>query len=193
MPQPLEWRSTGTKLRVLDFDCEARPLSWIGGDFVSKEITAIAAKFIGEKGRTHVWILGDCGVTEMLEGFRELYDEADMVAGHHIRGFDLPTVNAMMGENNLPKLGAKLAHDTCKDLTRWSGISKSQESIADMLGVKAPKVQMSQAKWRSANRLHPESFALTYKRVVGDVLQNIELRQRLIELRYLKPPKVWAG
>ena len=29
-------------MRVLDFDVEARPLHWISGDYVSKEITAIA-------------------------------------------------------------------------------------------------------------------------------------------------------
>ena len=35
-------------LRVLDFDCECRPLSWYAGDMNSKEITAIAWKWIGE-------------------------------------------------------------------------------------------------------------------------------------------------
>jgi hypothetical protein len=39
---PARIRVTHRPLRVLDFDCEARPLHWISGDYVSKEITAIA-------------------------------------------------------------------------------------------------------------------------------------------------------
>ena len=180
------------RLRILDFDCEARPLHWYGMDQVSKEVTAIAAKFIGERGKVHVWLLGEYDSPEMLEGFRELYDQADMVVGHYIRGYDLPTLNAMMMEWELPKLGGKLTHDTCKDLLKKSGLSGSQENIAEMLGISHPKVQMSQTKWRAANRLLPETLELTRKRVVGDVLQNIEMRERLMELGYLCPPRIWS-
>ena len=187
----LRW-SEPKKLRILDFDCEARPLHWYGGDFVSKEVTAVAAKFIGERGKVHVWMLGECENEEMLEGFRALYDEADMVVGHYIRGYDLPTINAMMMEWGLPKLSGKLTHDTCKDITKKSGLSGSQENLAEMLGIRHPKIQMSQTKWRAANRLMPESLSLTRKRVVGDVLQNIEMRQRLMDLGYMSPPRMWS-
>lgn len=188
----LSW-SQPKRLRILDFDIETRPLHWYGGDLVSKEITAIAAKFIGEPGKVRCWLLGQDEPEEILEGFRTLYDQADMVTGHYIRGFDLPTINAMLMEIGAPKLSSKLTHDTCTDLLKRSGLSGSQESIADMLGIKHPKVQMGQQKWRAANRLNPESFQLTYKRAVGDVLQNIEMRARLMELGYLGPPRVWSS
>lgn len=189
---PLEWCATGKRLRILDFDCEARPLHWIGGDFVSKEVTAIAAKFIGEKGE-HVWLLGPDEPEAMLLGFRELYDRADMVVGHNIIRYDLPTLNGAMVEYGLPRLGDKLAHDTYLHLLKKDGLSFSQANLGAMLGLRSPKVGMDQAKWRKANRLLPGSFELTRKRVVGDVKQNIELRQRLLELGYLKPPTVWRS
>lgn len=186
---PLRWSSAG-RLRILDFDCEARPLHWYGGDFVSKEITAIAAKFIGEEGE-HVWILGDIKLPKMLEAFRKVYDQADMVTGHFIRGYDLPTLNGALTELSLPPLASKLSHDTKLDLLKRSGLSSSQENLGAMLGLTHPKVQMDQTKWREANRLTKAGRALTGERVLGDVLQHIEMRQKLIDLGYLGPPRVW--
>lgn len=177
-------------LRILDFDCEARPLHWIGGDYVSKEVTAIACKFIGESGSA-VWALGEVETEEMLEGFREWFDAADMVTGHYIRGYDLPTLNGAMSEFGLAPLGDKLAHDTKIDLMKRSGLSGSQENLGTMLGLQHPKVKMDQAKWREANRLTKAGIALTKERVLGDVHQHIEMRQRLIELGYLAEPKLW--
>lgn len=75
-------------LNILAFDCECRPLSWYGGDFVSKEVTAIAARWVSDpKSKTDVWLLGDVTPFDMLEGFVALYDYADIVVGHYIRGF----------------------------------------------------------------------------------------------------------
>lgn len=188
----LRWKRAG-RLRILDFDCEARPLHWIGGDYVSKEITAIAAKWVGERHAGQVWLLGPQSSEEMLEGFRELFDQADMVTGHFIRGYDLPTLQAAMTEFSLPPLGDKLSHDTKLDLLKRSGLSGSQENLGAMLGLKHPKISMDQTKWRAANRLTPEGIELTRKRVLGDVLQHIEMRARLMELDYLGPPQTWRA
>lgn len=190
----LRWRSAG-RLSILDFDCEARPLSWIGGDFVSKEITAIACKFVDLPAAVapSVWMLGQgYDAIAMLQMFRTMYDGADMVTGHWITGFDLPMLNGAMLEHGLASLGPKLVHDTKQHLVKRSGISASQESLGAMLGLSHPKVGMNQTKWRDANRLKPEGLRFTRERVAGDVLQHIELRQRLIELGYLGPPRVWT-
>lgn len=186
----LSW-SEPERLKILDFDCEARPLNWGGGDFVFKEVTAIAAKFIGER-KTFCWLLGEVEPVEMLEGFRELYDQADIVTGHYILGFDLPLLNGALTEYERPALRSKLAHDTKIHLVKRSGISGSQENLGAMLGLQHPKVQMDHSKWREANRLTPEGLKLTRKRVVGDVLQHIEMRQRLLDLGYLGPPRRWS-
>ena len=64
--------------RVLDFDIENRPLSyWYDGNCTA-EITAIAASF-GPREGIRVWLLGIDEPVEILERFREMYDEADVV------------------------------------------------------------------------------------------------------------------
>lgn len=183
----------GKSAKTLDFDIEARPLSWLGGDFVTREITAIAARFLdAKKSATHVWLLGVDDPVDMLEGFRELYDEADIVTGHYIRGYDLPNLMGALTEHGLFPLTEKWTVDTKGDLVKNQGVSKSQESLAAMLGIKAPKVQMNQAKWRAANRLTPEGIALTRERVVGDINQHIEMLAELRRRNLVGPGRLWT-
>jgi hypothetical protein len=129
----------------------------------------------------------------MLRAFLDAYAQADMVTGHYITGYDLPMVNGALTEYGLPALGDKLAHDTKVHLIKRQGLSSSQENIGAMLKLNHPKVKMDQAKWRDANRLTPEGRQLARERVVGDVQQHIEMRARLIEKGYLRPPSVWSS
>src|SRR5689334_15423182 len=80
-------------MRVLDFDVEARPLHWISGDYVSKEITAIAWAWTDTPQDVTCFLLGEVDPISMLMAFRAAYEQADMVTGHFIRGYDLPMVN----------------------------------------------------------------------------------------------------
>ncbi len=176
---------------ILDFDIEARPLSYLGKDFTTKEVTAIACKVIGDDSEVKVWALGEFSTEDMLQGFVEEYNKAGMVTGHYIRGYDLSTLNMALIECGLNPLTKKLTHDTWGDLIRQQGFSKSQENLGDMLGIERPKVGMSQSDWRSANRLTAGGIIKTKERVIGDVLQHIELRQELINRKLLGKPRVW--
>jgi hypothetical protein len=190
---PTSLRVRTRPMRVLDFDCEARPLHWISSDYVSKEITAIAWAWTDRPEDVTCYLLGESEPTDMLRAFCAAYAKADMVTGHYIRGYDLPMVNGALTEYGLPVLGDKLSQDTKIDLVRRAGLSGSQENIGAMLRLLHPKVKMDQAKWRDANRLTPEGIALTRQRVVGDVQQHIEMRAKLLELGYLAPPKMWRS
>lgn len=178
-------------LRILDFDVEARPLHWISGDYVSKEITAIAWAWTDRPNDVTCYLLGEVEPEEMLTRFVEAYNRADMVTGHFIRGYDLPMVNGALTEYRMTALSKKMSHDTKIDLLRRQGLSSSQENLGVMLGLHHPKVQMDQSKWRSANRLTPEGLKQVRARVVGDVTQHIEMRAKLLELGYLGPPVMW--
>jgi hypothetical protein len=180
-------------LRVLDFDVEARPLHWISGDYVSKEVTAIAWAWTDQPKAVKCYLLGECDPVEMLEAFRADFDQADMVTGHYIRGYDLPMVNGALTEYQRPVLGDVLAQDTKLDLVRRQGLSSSQENIGAMLQLVNPKVKMDQKKWRDANRLTKAGRAATRERVMGDVRQHIEMRKKLLELGYLGAPKLWKS
>jgi hypothetical protein len=180
------------ELRILDFDIECRPLSWYGGDYVTKEPTAIAVSWIGEPGVASFCLDENNSLFELLQFFRYYYDEADMVTGHFIRGFDLPVLNGSFMEMGLEPLSSKLTHDTKLDMLKRSGMSNSQENLGAELGIEAPKVGMTAAAWRSANRLEPEGVALARERVKGDVIQHKEMRREMIKRGWLGPPKVWS-
>jgi hypothetical protein len=187
----VSWK-TLRRLRVLDFDIENRPLSYWVPDRPSAEITAIAAGWTDQK-QVHCWMLTrkDNDPGRILERFVELYDEADMVVGHYIRGHDLPIINGALLELGMPALKPKLTRDTRKDLIKLKDMPVSQEALAEYFGLSHGKQHMSQPAWRQANRLGAGADRLTRARVVGDVQQNKELVQVLAKLNYLKPPVVW--
>ena len=189
-PTPVVVRSR--PMRVLDFDVECRPLHFYG-DYVSKEITAIAWAWCDQPEDVTCCLLGEMALPDMLRRFRDAFDAADMLTGHFIRGFDLPLIQGQLTELQLPTLNDKNTHDTKLDLVRRHGFSGSQENLGATLGLTNPKVQMNQATWRAANRLTPEGLELVRERVIGDVKQHIEMRKRLLELGYLGPPTMWRG
>ncbi len=183
---------TRSSVRVLDFDIECRPLSWYAGDFTSREITAIACQFTDQK-RMHCWALGEVKLPDILENFIAKYNEADIVTGHYIRGFDLPNINMQLAELGMKPLAPKLTQDTKTDLIKLQGGSKSQENLGGLLALEHPKVTMTQADWREANRLTKKGIRQTKERVTGDVRQHIEMREKLLQRGLLRPPKVWRS
>jgi len=180
------------KVRILDFDIENRPLSYLGQDYTTAEITAIAACFDGEPETMRCWLLGRDAPVAMLEGFRKMYDAAGMVTGHYIRLHDLPIINGALIELGLAPLAEKLTQDTKLDLKRHGPVfSASQENLCAMLGLPHPKIHMNTVLWREANRLTSEGLEFTEKRAVGDVLQHMALRRALLKRELLNAPKTW--
>lgn len=186
--------------RVLHFDCECRPMAWYGGDFVTKQPTAISWKFLGERTDPYVAFIGsshepdnlDDEETEMIELFRFAYDQADIVTGHYIRGFDLPLLDGACMRLDLPLLGEKITSDTKLDFAKAQGISKSQENLGEMFDLEHPKIPMGTAKWFESNKLTTKGIEYTIERVVGDVLQHIDLRNEMLDRRLLRAPVVWS-
>lgn len=178
--------------RILDFDIENRPLSYLAEDYTTGEVTAIAWSFCGRREIECATLTTRQGsLRRMLLAFHRAYDEADIVTGHYIRKHDLPVVNGAMLECGLPALGPKLTIDTKLDLLKAKYQSMSQEALCDTLGCPLPKIHMTQAEWRRANRLTAEGIERTRVRVLGDVRQHKWLRDKLTALRWLGPPRVW--
>lgn len=183
-------------IRILDFDIENRPLSYLGQDYTTAQITAIAWCWDGRPSTMQCELLDanddGVGLALSLEMFRAAYDEADMVTGHYIRLHDLPIINGSLVEDGGLPLAPKLTCDTKLDLVKKGPVfSASQENLCAMFGLPAPKVHMNTVMWREANRLTPEGLELTRKRAVGDVLQHMALRRELVKRDLLSPPRVW--
>jgi hypothetical protein len=178
--------------RILDFDIENRPLSYIGSDFTSADVTAIAWSWVGEdKVTAKMLTLDPESADEMLWAFRDVYDQAEIVTGHYVTRHDLPILNGAMLEFGLPPLDAKLASDTKCHLVKRLELPASQEALAGMYGVDESKKHMTQTEWRAANRLEPWGVECARKRVINDVIQHKALRAALIEAGALHPPKLW--
>lgn len=187
-------------LAILDFDVECRPMSWYGGDFVTKEITAIAWRFIDEpEESTKCWLLMPSKTRAQhvnkkitgLKRFIKVYNQADMVTGHYIRGFDLPLLQAACIRLGLPPLASKLSHDTKIDLIRMTGLSKSQQNLASIFDLKHQKEGMNTGLWETANALVNEGRVETRRRVIGDVNQHIEFRAECLARHALQAPSMW--
>ena len=180
--------------RVLDFDIETRPLAvWFDGK-CTWEPTAIA--WAWGNGPVSVVVMGvESDAIDILEPFREQFDiavrEGAILTGHNIRDFDLPVLQAAMIENGLPLLGPVMTSDTLRDFPRVKDISKSQENLGIMFGLRNPKAHMANADWREANRMTDAGVERTAARVVADVKQHRELRRRMIERGLLGPSRMW--
>jgi hypothetical protein len=180
-------------MRVLDFDIENRPLSYLGSDFTTAEVTAIAWAWTDAPHDVTVMLLGEHDLSYILQSFVDVYRRADMVTGHFITGHDLPMVNGALMECRMPPLPDKKVWDTKTHLVRSKGLSLSQESLGAMFRLDRAKVQMNQSKWRAANRLTAEGLAEVTKRVMGDVKQHMALLRELDANGYLTPPRMWRS
>jgi hypothetical protein len=181
------------ELRIVDIDCECLPGHWIGGDYVSKVLTAVAWKFIGSEGGVEVRTHYEATPGEMAAELASVIESSDIVTGHYIRGFDLRLLNGNLLLGGFGPLSPVLAHDTKLDLTKTHGRSLSQQNLGALLGLQHPKVQVTLADWEAFNTKTPGYRDKGVERVAGDVLQNIEMRERLIELGWLGAPKLWTG
>jgi hypothetical protein len=189
--RPVRLNVPSRPMRVLDFDIENRPLSYLGSDFTTAEVTAIA--WAWEPSDVTVYLLGEHPLPYILSKFVEAFNQADMVTGHYVRGHDLPMLNGALMECRMPLLQTALVQDTKCDLIRSKGLSLSQESLGAMFRLDHAKVTMNQSKWRAANRLTAEGLEEVRNRVVGDVRQHIALRLELLAHGYLSAPRVWRS
>jgi len=187
--------------RTLDFDVECRPGGWYGGEFVTKVPTVISWKWIDETGLPRVAWVGESGLhakvfeeeAEMIELFRVAFNQADMVTGHFIREFDLKTLVGACLRLGIPLLEDKLTQDTKLDLPKSSGISKSMENLSAMFEAEHQKIPMNTTLWLKANSFIPEFIEKAKERCIGDVIEHIELRERLLALGALASPQPWTA
>ncbi len=189
-------RSTrhGFSRRILVYDTEARPVAFYGGDFVTKQITAAAWSYLDES-EVHCEVLTkrDSSFRTMLRKLRAALTEADVVAGHYIRGFDLPLVNSNLFHEGMPLLPDMFALDTKGDLAKMHGISKSMENLGATLGLDHQKVSMNTEKWWQANTLTEKGIREARTRVIGDVEENKEMLLELQKRGALGAPTLWVS
>ena len=168
-----------TSPRILHIDLENRPLAYLGQDFTTGEITAIAVSW-ADSPDVRCWLLGVDSPRMMLQNFCAFYARAEMVTGHYILRHDLPLLNGAMLEHGLAPLAPVYVSDTKIHLVKRKYLSASQEALSGMLGLAEQKHHLSNHDWREANRLTPEGIVATRTRVIDDVRQHKALRRELL-------------
>jgi len=182
--------------KILDFDIETRKIGFHdGGRFAPTgcEPVIIACSWsqddpVDYRSLGTQWREKDARA--MLEWFVELWDEATHATGHYIRKFDLLILNGCLLEWGYDPLKPKLTIDTQQDIPKVGGMSKSQENLSEMLNIGSKKFHMNDALWRQVARLTRYGLDEAQKRVVDDVRQHQELRERLSG-SWLKQPRMW--
>lgn len=193
----------GRPLPVLGFDVENRPSAYWYDGGATAEITAICWKWRHEND-SHLLLLlrngrwrRDTNKTtltqrEALRVFAGVLGAAGLVYGHNIRRHDLPIFQAELERQSLPLLPSILTCDTLADYPKRKAKSASLETLAKDLDLGEDKKHMGVADWERSNKLLPDGLRETADRVVGDVLLQERLRDRLLELDYLTAPKRWS-
>lgn len=77
------------------------------------------------------------------------------------------------------------------DMVKVKGLGKSQQNLAETVGLAEEKHSMSGAAWRVANALTEAGRDGTRKRVVSDVEQNKALYRELRTRGALGHTKAW--
>lgn len=154
--------------RALIFDIENRPLSyWY--DRPTAEVTVIAYKWL-DQPKTHVLMQDvDVPVEQILDEFRPVYAEAEVVIGHNIRRHDLPILDGAYREVGQDGLTETSTIDTYGDMPGYKDIPKSLEYLAELLGAPYEKFHMTQHSWRQANRFAAKGIHLVRQRCAVDV------------------------
>lgn len=182
----LSWTSAG-RIRILDFDIEARATGYGDPEWVPQECTCIAWSWVGDSTvETRVRLNG---ARRMLAAFRKLWDEADVVLGHNIRKYDCPVLSAEMLRHDLPPLTPKLSQDTLRDMVRTKGMKRDLENLGKQLGLSVDKQHMAWADWQEGYA--EPGWAGIRSRAASDVLIHKELWQEMRRRGWLKGPRVW--
>lgn len=185
------FKITKRPLRILDFDTECRPMHYNEWRPESM-ITAIAWSWVGSTLVDSRALRQDLiNESEMLEGFLDAYEKADMVQGHYIRMHDLPLLSDHLARFGWGRLPSKLTQDTGKDLISIKSLGKSQDNLSVTFGLAEEKHHMTGADWRQANGLSPEGKESSLVRVISDVIQHKALTAELLDRRLLKAPRIW--
>lgn len=187
-------RLPASSRRVLDFDLETVAAGFADPDWVPQTITAWAYCWIGDdEVQVATLKVADREDLDARRAFLEpvvnAVRAADVVTGHNILRFDLPVLNADCLRVGLPSLGPVLAQDTIR-LPKSKGFKKGQDVLSGLLGVESEKLPLNWWEWQRAYA-DPDHASIK-ERVVGDVVQHMQLRERMRERKWLMAPRMWT-
>jgi DNA polymerase elongation subunit (family B) len=181
--------------RILDFDIETVAAGFADPEWVPQKITCVAWSWI-DSDVVESRVCGPAGLfgkpwlrAKMLKPLLDAFAEADMVTGHNIRRFDLPVIQAEVMRLGLPSLKPLLVQDTIK-LRASKGFKKGQDNLESLFGTQQQKLALNWQEWQDA--YDEDGWKTIRDRAETDVVGHKQIRAELIELGYLKEPRIWS-
>jgi DNA polymerase elongation subunit (family B) len=183
-------------LHILDFDIETVAAGFADPQWVPQKITCVAWSWIGfDKVESRICTpLGLFGQPErrkeMLSELLTQIRQADMLTGHNIARFDLPVINSECMRFGLEPIASALVQDTMR-VYRATGFKKGQDNILTLMKAKQQKMALNWQEWQDA--YDEDGWTDIRRRCESDVTGHKELRQWLLDQRYLRTPQNWIG
>lgn len=182
--------------RILDFDVETVAAGFADPDWVPQKITCVAWSWVGSD-QVHSRVCGPTGLfgnpklrAGMLRSLLEQIEQADYLTGHNIGRFDLPVINAECMRLGLPPIRQVMVQDTIR-LLRAKGFKKGQDVLGKLYDTRQDKLPLNWQEWQDA--YDEKGWGMIRERAETDVIQHKELREKLLELGYLRKATLWKA
>lgn len=121
-----------------------------------------------------------------LEWIRGVIEDADVLVGHNLSGFDIGTINGELMLQNLPLLPEREVIDTLNDGPRGVFQQRSLANRLSRLDDTVEKPHVDPVVWEAAfNEFEPEALREVYTRAVTDVQGHIDLFINDLERSYV--------
>lgn len=182
--------------RILDFDVETVAAGFADPQWVPQKITCVAWSWIGDDKTesricTPLGLFGKPGVRrEMLAYLLEQIRSAEMITGHNIERFDLPVINAECMRLRLEPIRSVLVQDTMR-MYRSTGFKKGLDNLECLFKTNTQKMSLNWQEWQDA--YDEDGWTDIRRRCESDVAGHKEVRQKLIDARFLRSPRFWRG
>lgn len=178
--------SSPRRQRILDWDLECVAAGFGDPSFVPTKVTVIAWSWVGEDHVSWATRLEDADA--MFSRFLDAYNEADVVTGHNLIRFDLPVLQADLLRHGFPKLKPVLVQDTIR-IVKTKGFKKGQDNLSALLANPIQKMPLNWQEWQDA--YEESDWATVVERCVSDVKGHKILRERMLDLGWLRPAVMW--
>jgi len=183
-----------SRRKILDFDIETLAAGYADPDWVPHFVTAWAYCWIGTDEVVcrclPVRALFDTKTrASFLKPLLKAMEEADVWTGHNLRRFDIPVLVAEAMKLDLPVPTATLVQDTMR-VPRGKGFKKGQDNLGTLLKAPLRKRSLNYQEWMEAYA--ERSLDTVKERVVGDVLQHMQIREKMMARGWLAHPRMWT-
>lgn len=151
-------------------------------------IICISYKFAGEEKVRHLAWDDNQNDKAMLEKFREIANESQIIYAHNGRKFDIPELNTRLAYHELPPLAVKLVGDTLTaSRSTFRLPSNSLEYMGEYFGIPNQKMQLPIETWLKVWRENDrKELKRMLKRCDSDVLMLEQIKNRIAP--YAKMP-----